>query len=524
MFVIDAFCRPLRDFGVFLLRSPTVETVGYYLSSLTGLSAKGSRGSIMQTFLTSRELVLGLVLLCMSTARLDAKEVNSLKYASVRIDGILHMRQKPDFCGEACAAMYLNKLGVEADQDFVYDQSQLDPALGRGCYTKELAAALQRIGFEIGIVWYHVPAKVNSKPLDDQFAALHQDLKRGQPSIICMHYAEGPKTSEHFRLIVGYDAKTDEVLYHEPAEDDGAYRRMSRQKLLSLWPLKYAPDEWTLIRMRLKLSKKPPLTPSTALTDADYCQHILALKAKLPGDGFHIVIQRPFVVIGDEAQKVVDQRATKTVKWAVDHLKQDYFDQDPADILDIWLFKDEESYQGNVKKLFNERPTTPFGYYSPKHKGLIMNISTGGGTLVHEIVHPFMAANFTRCPSWFNEGLASLYEQCGEENGHIRGETNWRLKGLQSAIEKQRLSTFEDLCGTTTEEFYADNKGTHYGQARYLCYYLQEKGLLRKYYQEFRRNSAMDPTGFKTLQKILNEEDMEAFQKRWEEFVTKLKF
>ena len=40
-----------------------------------------------------------------------------------------------------------------------------------------------------------------------------------------------------------------------------------------------------------------------------------------------------------------------------------------------------------------------------------MNIATGGGTLVHEIVHPFMAANFEQCPSWFNEGLGSLYEQ-----------------------------------------------------------------------------------------------------------------
>lgn len=465
-----------------------------------------------------------LGILCCAITGVMAKESPVAKYSSVKIDNVPHVRQKPDFCGEACAAMYLQKLGVDVDQDFVYDQSRLDPALARGCYTKELAGALQRVGFEVGTVWYHVPAKVESKPLDDQFAALHQDLKRGQASIICMRYAEGPQASEHFRLIVGYDAKTDEVLYHEPAENDGAYRRMARQQLLSLWPLKYATDEWTLIRFRLKLAKKPAAPQRGMITDADYCQHIMGLKAKLPGDNFRIVIQRPFVVVGDEAADVVQQRATRTIKWAVDHLKQDYFEKDPRDILDIWLFKDEDSYRTNVKAVFKDRPTTPFGYYSPKHKALIMNIATGGGTLVHEIVHPFMAANFAGCPSWFNEGLASLYEQCGEENGHIRGETNWRLQGLQTAIEKQRLSTFEDLCATTTEAFYADNKGTHYGQARYLCYYLQEKGLLRKYYREFRKNSATDPTGFKTLQKVLNEDDMLDFQKRWEEFVLKLKF
>lgn len=478
----------------------------------------------MSSLSKARTILACLLVLCCSLGEVAAKESSATKYASVRIDAVPHVRQKPDFCGEACAAMYLQKLGIEVDQDFVYDQSQLNPALARGCYTKELASGLQRIGFEVGTVWYHVPAKVESKGLDDQFAALHQDLKRGQASIICMRYAEGPAASEHFRLIVGYDAKTDEVLYHEPAENDGAYRRMTRQQLLSLWPLKYATDEWTLIRFRLKLAKKPAVPKRDVITDADYCQHIIALKAKLPDDKFHIVIERPFVVVGDEKEDVVQQRATRTVKWAVDHLKQDYFDKDPRDILDIWLFKDDDSYRANVKTVFKDRPTTPFGYYSPKHKALIMNISTGGGTLVHEIVHPFMAANFPGCPSWFNEGLASLYEQCGEDQGHIRGETNWRLQGLQTAIEKQRLSTFEELCGTTTEAFYADDKGTHYGQARYLCYYLQEKGLLRKYYQEFRKNATTDPSGYKTLQKILKEDDMLDFQKRWEDFVLKLKF
>ena len=46
-----------------------------------------------------------------------------------------------------------------------------------------------------------------------------------------------------------------------------------------------------------------------------------------------------------------------------------------------------------------------------------MNIATGGGTLVHEIVHPFVEANFPGCPTWFNEGLGSLYEQSAERKG-----------------------------------------------------------------------------------------------------------
>ncbi len=206
---------------------------------------------------------------CGSHGGVTAKESANTKYPSVRIDSVPHVRQKPDFCGEACVAMMLRKLGVEADQDWVHDQAKLDPGLGRGCYTKELAEALQRSGFDIGTVWHQIPAKVDSPALNDQFATLHRDLKNGQPSIICMRYKEGPRGSEHFRLILGYDSQTDEILYHEPAEDDGAYRRMSRSQLLSLWPLKYADDQWTIIRMTLKLTKPPMVRKSDNLTDAD---------------------------------------------------------------------------------------------------------------------------------------------------------------------------------------------------------------------------------------------------------------
>ena len=61
-------------------------------------------------------------------------------------------------------------------------------------------------------------------------------------------------------------------------------------------------------------------------------------------------------------------------------------------------------------------------------------------------------------------------------------------------------------------------------QARYLCYHLQEHGLLTKYYHAFRKNAATDPTGYQTLKTVLGEEDMAQFQERWEAEVLKLEF
>ena len=257
---------------------------------------------------------------------------------------------------------------------------------------------------------------------------------------------------------------------------------------------------------------------------ADTAARAKKLRSRLADANFTVVVQHPFVVIGDEAPDAVRQRARGTVKWAVDLLKKDYFPRDPDRVIEIWLFKNKESYETHCRELFGLEPGTPFGFCSSQHDALIMNVATGGGTLVHEIVHPFMEANFPSCPAWFNEGLASLYEQSGKRNGRIVGFTNWRLAGLQKAIGDGSVGSFRHLTATTDREFYGRHSGLNYAQARYLCYYLQEKGRLRDFYRRFRKAQDQDPTGYATLKSVLGTPDREAFETRWREFVLGLSY
>jgi hypothetical protein len=267
------------------------------------------------------------------------------------------------------------------------------------------------------------------------------------------------------------------------------------------------------------LSGADTINPGTQFTNSALVEHVAKLQKRVP-EGFTVIIQPPFVVLGDEAPEEVQRHALQTVKWAVDKLKQDYFQRDPDEIIDIWLFRDGDSYTNHSRLLFHETPTSRFGYYSEQHHALIMNIGTGGGTLVHEIVHPFMRANFPACPPWFNEGLASLYEASSEKNGHIQGSINWRLKGLEKAIREGKTISFQKLTSMTEAEFYGgETYSQHYAQARYLCYYLQEKGLLVKFFQQFVAAAKEDHTGYNTLGRVLGERDMAAFQKKWEAFV-----
>ncbi len=266
-----------------------------------------------------------------------------------------------------------------------------------------------------------------------------------------------------------------------------------------------------------------PPPPVVGFSQADYARHARLLNERVP-PGFTVILQPPFFVIGDEDPATVKRRAEGTVAWAVRLLKRDYFAKDPRHIIDIWLFEDAASYVEHTWSIFRDRPDTPFGYYSETEKALIMNIETGGGTLVHEIVHPFVDANFPAAPAWLNEGLGSMYEQCAERDGHIRGLTNWRLAGLQDAIRAGELPTFRQLTHTTVRQFYDEDPGSNYAQARYLLYYLQEQGTLRRFYRQFRRDHRADPSGYQTLQAILGTKDVTAFQATWERWVLGLKF
>src|SRR5690606_39175723 len=108
---------------------------------------------------------------------------------------------------------------------------------------------------------------------------------------------------------------------------------------------------------------------------------------------FSIVVEPPFVVVGDGGEARVRRTAEHTIRWAVQRLERDFFDRRPERILDVYLFEGADSYERHTRALFGEEPSTPYGFYSSRHNALIMNIATGGGTLVHEIVHPYIEAN-----------------------------------------------------------------------------------------------------------------------------------
>jgi hypothetical protein len=265
----------------------------------------------------------------------------------------------------------------------------------------------------------------------------------------------------------------------------------------------------------------PGLEPAHLSAD-DLVAKTVAVQAQL-GAGFTVLIERPFVVAGDEPPATVQDHARAIVRWTCTMLRKDFFSADPDTVYAIYLFKDKESYEANALRLFGAKPFTPYGYCSSEHHALVMNISTGGGTLVHEMVHAFMHGNVPDCPVWINEGLASLYEQCAERDGHIVGRVNWRLTGLKEALATDSAPSWERLAAMTDHAFYQDGVGANYATARYLLLWLQERGLLLRFWKAWRAGVGDDPRGLATVLALFPGETPAAVEARWKEWATALK-
>jgi hypothetical protein len=201
-------------------------------------------------------------------------------------------------------------------------------------------------------------------------------------------------------------------------------------------------------------------------------------------------------------------------------LQATYFDKQPEQPILILLFETEEPYKRLAKKWFNDDDVPHFGFF--RHDNImLMNVGTGTGTLVHELVHALMKPDFPAVPSWFNEGLASLYEQCNLGGDTITGLKNWRLPALKQAIKDNKLRSLRELM--EDGNFYRqDLAGLNYAQARYLMMYLQEKGKLKQYYTEFRAKRTEDPTGVKTLEALIGPQSLDEFEQAWRKWVLSL--
>jgi len=262
-----------------------------------------------------------------------------------------------------------------------------------------------------------------------------------------------------------------------------------------------------------------PRYPSAALVDA--CRKRADAISEKLDRSFKVVVRPPFVVAGnmppDRLQLMVRGSVVKPAQamWAA------YFTARPDKAITVLLFADDKSYRTWAERLYGDGRLPHFGYYKPTERTLVMNIATGTGTLVHELTHALIVYDFPDVPTWFNEGLASLHEQCQVARKDIIGLTNWRLRGLQETIKAGRLRPLRDL--VTKRDFYGRRQGVNYAQARYFVMYMQRRGLLKKFYVHFRKHHTGPNADAKAVEHVFGK-SVEQIEPEFTAWVKTLRF
>jgi hypothetical protein len=267
----------------------------------------------------------------------------------------------------------------------------------------------------------------------------------------------------------------------------------------------------------------PAVSQTTAPSIAKRCEETESKwREKFAGEKLKSLIAPPFVIAGDGSIAQLKRYRDGTILAAARALRATYFKAEPDEPIVILLFESESPYRRLAKKWFGDDDVSPYGYF--RHDNvMVMNVATGTGTLVHELVHALIKPDFPEVPSWFNEGLGSLYEQCQLNGDEIRGLENWRLPALQRAIRSDKLRPLREMI--KDKNFYGDeNVGMNYAQARYLLMYLQEKNLLATYYKNIKASHGEDENGLQTLEKLIEPKDLNTFEREWRAWVMTLKF
>jgi RNase P/RNase MRP subunit p29 len=168
--------------------------------------------------------------------------------------------------------------------------------------------------------------------------------------------------------------------------------------------------------------------------------------------------------------------------------------------------------RGRIGGVFQSAFNTLFCGDMPTYK--LMKTSV----VVHEFTHALhfadMYARKQRHPIWLIEGLATLFES-SDRNGKVVPLHSYRLRVVQAAIRTKRTIPWRKLMSMQQPEFLRVAQ-LAYAQSRYMLFYMHEKGLLKKFYDEYTNKDsfASDKTALASFEVVFGK-PIETVEREW---------
>lgn len=197
---------------------------------------------------------------------------------------------------------------------------------------------------------------------------------------------------------------------------------------------------------------------------------------------------------------------------------RDLFQNKPRRPLFIVLLTAADSpkvFRRGIGGMFNPGAMTLFCSDMPVHKLLRMSVVTHEFT--HALHYADMGARHQQHPIWLIEGLATLFES-SDRDGTVVPRHNHRLVAAQQAARDGRLLSWPALMKLNHMQFMMRAQ-LAYAQARYMLFYMHEKGLLKRFYDEYtaKENYARDRSAIDSFQVVFGKpiEEVERDWKAW---------
>jgi len=218
-----------------------------------------------------------------------------------------------------------------------------------------------------------------------------------------------------------------------------------------------------------------------------------------------------FVIVGVEDDTPPDVHYERGIRDFYTYFRNQYFEDPPRRWLVVLISPRPHALVEATKHLYAEvgLPVyAPFlGYYNPADN-LIMATggSTGYGTLLHEMIHALIEADFPQAPPWLNEGLASLYERTQWTPTRLNALPNWRMDRMRE----------EDIPPLGALARQAKGIGLHsheIAEIRLLLLYMDQRQLVDDLYRMAKREGPAFSLEKAILELRLDENDWRSFVK-----------
>ncbi len=239
--------------------------------------------------------------------------------------------------------------------------------------------------------------------------------------------------------------------------------------------------------------------------------------------GCQVVVKSPYVLGGDMTAEQLAGAHERIVAPVARALSVTYFDKPPDEPVIVLMFSADESFQEHARRFDGRARSEYYGYYRREDRRVMLNASTGTGTLAHELTHALAHFDCPDLPEWFDEGLASLHEESefSDDGRRILGQPNWRVNHLLLAVRQGELRGLGDLM-SGKPAVRIGKESIDYAHARYFCLYLQEQQLLGPYYRKLRAASDRDRAGLETLKGLIAPQSLDDFERDFRKWIATL--